>query len=608
MKRLGLFLQHAGTILLAGILLICFFQINGFFNNKKSALIRSDGFGYYSFLPAIFIYNDYNQDFLPKKIAKHYDGIGIPSYMENINGKLVDKYFFGTAVMMYPFFITAHWATLHFNKPADGYSILYQYFIGLAAVFYAFLGIYFCDKLLRLFGANIFQSLFICLLILFGTNLFYYSVIEPSMSHAYSFSAISAFLYFSKAIIELRNRRYIIPLFVALGFLVLLRPINILIVFSLPFLAGGIKKLTDSLWFVIKNYAVTIPGAALAFCIVSLQFLIWYKQTGSFLVYSYTYERFYFDHPNILNVLFSYRKGLFLYTPLCLLSFAGLVVLYKKNRFAAISIFSFFLLLVYIMSCWHQWYYGSSFGFRPMIEYFSLFAVLLFFSFQLFSRKWSKILFILLCIATIPINQIQAFQYRKFILHWDRMSDYKYWKVFLKTNYQWYGYVWDNPEPEDLRGDTVVSYFNDFEGSSELWHDGADSILGAAAVSGRKVCLLDEKSAYSNTLILKKEPRIFNCNNPGIIATGYLNPYSFSFCDSVYFVVSYDHSDGQTYFYRSRLLDNFHRAKNNWGFFEIAMKFQKLEEERDVVKVYFWNPGKKKILLDNVSVYFMDLY
>jgi hypothetical protein len=602
MSRPENFFNRTGVFLILGILLACFFYSNGLFSKKKSGIIRSDGMGYYSYLPAIFIYNDYTQSFIHKKIPIYYEGTGVPEYMETINGQLVDKYFLGTAVMMYPFFITAHWLNIYFHKPADGYSFLYQYFIGLAAVFYAFLGIYFCYRLLKLFGGRTYESLFICLLILFGTNLYYYAVNEPSMSHAYSFAAISAFLFYSKGVFQNKEKSFIIPALISLGLLILIRPINVLIIFSVPFLAGSFRQLKEGIVYIFRNYLLFIAGSIIAFLIVSLQFLIWYKQAGSFLVDSYTYERFYFDRPNFINVLFSYRKGFFVYTPLCLLSLAGLFVTFRKNRFTTISFLFFFILLIYVFSCWHQWYYGASYGFRPMIEYLSLFGVLLLLALQHIRKKWIKIIFILICTAAIPVNQIQAYQYRYFILHWDRMDKFKYWKTFLKTGYKWYGYVWDNPEPIDIFGDLMSTFRNDFEGDKKGWQEGIIFNAGKDAHSGNNVNQLDSNVIFSRTLIVGKESKLTECKKPVVIVYGHIKAEKFNRNDSLFFVVSHQHADGQVYFYKTRIVDSFYKGKNGWYWLEIAMKIDTVGAASDATKMYFWNPQKKRYWIDDVII------
>lgn len=602
MKIVEKVLRYAGVFLITIYLATCFFKVNGFFNNKKSEIIRSDGLGYYSYLPSLFIYGDFTQDYLKKNFYEHYLGTGIPEYVQMIDGKPVDKYFFGTAVLMFPFFMTAHLLSLFFHQPADGYSFLYQYFMGLSAIFYVLIGIFFCDKLLRRYQATTFQSLFICFMIIFATNIYYYTVVEPAMSHVYSFAAIAAFLYFSKSIFETRETKYILPAFIALGFVIIIRPFNGLIVLALPFLAGSFDNLRSGIRLLLKHYFLTATGCLLTFIIISFQLLIWYKQTGHFIVYSYTTERFYFDKPNILNVLISYRKGLFIYTPLCFLGLFGFIQMFRQNKFAAISLFLFLFVLIYIMSCWHQWFYGGSFGFRPMIDFFSLFTVLLLFSMNLFKKFLLKITFVLTCFFMLYVNQVQGYQYRTFILHWDKMSKYKYWKVFLKTEEKWMGYVWSNPEPVEVGGTPVLTYTNDFENPSASW-DGRSIIqVGKEAHSGTTVTALSDTSTYSNTLFINKNSKELIAGPKAVTAFGYIKAQNDSVFDEIYFTITYNNINGETYYYRDRPIDNYTENKNGWRKFEIGAYLDKLRSDSDVVKIYFWNPKNRKVWIDDVSI------
>jgi hypothetical protein len=601
-----LLVRRTGIYLISFALAIAFFKVNGFFSNRKSEIIKSDGLGYYSYLPALFIYGDSSQDFVKEKFPKYYKNTGIPEYMQIIDNKPVDKYFFGTAVLMYPFFMTAHWLSYHYHQPPDGYSILYQYLIGLAAVFYVFLGIFFCDKLLRLYGASTWQSMFICCLLVFATNIFFYAVVESTMSHDYSFAMVSAFLYFTKSIFENKKTSHIIPAFISLGLIVLIRPFNGLIILAIPFLAGSWTNLKEGLGFLLNHYFKTIVGILAAALFISLQLLIWYKQTGHFLVYSYTYERFYFNKPNILNVLFSYRKGLFIYTPLLFISLTGLIWLFRNNKFQMISFITFFFILVYIMSCWHQWYYGASFGFRPMIEYFPLFAILLLLSFRLIkNRKW-KYIFIGICFCSLLFNQVQAYQYRNFILHWEHMSRYKYWRVFLKTDPKWNGYVWNNPEPSDIVGTTVLEYQTDFEKPDNGWNGASTTDVGKEAYSGKMSGLLDANNEYGNTLIINGSKKLNECKKPAMIFSGYLRDKNRFASDKLQVIISYDKAEGGTYYYAPRLIDNFVDNKNGWKKFEVALRIDTLRTEKDIIKIYLWNQYKETFLIDDLDVKFVE--
>jgi hypothetical protein len=53
-----------------------------------------------------------------------------------------------------------------------------------------------------------------------------------------------------------------------------------------------------------------------------------------------------------------------------------------------------------------------------------------------------RISIIIFSFLTIPINIIQSYQYKEYILHWIDMDKEKYWKVFLKTEDRFKGILW----------------------------------------------------------------------------------------------------------------------------------------------------------------------
>jgi hypothetical protein len=168
--------------------------------------------------------------------------------------------------------------------------------------------------------------------------------------------------------------------------------------------------------------------------VLSIQAWIYFIQTGHLWVYSYGEERFYFDQPRILAILFSYRKGLFLYTPLLFISLAGFVFLWRRSRFSTISLFMFLFMVTYILSSWWMWYYGGSFSSRVYIEFFALFALLLGISLEGIHNSFSKKLFITLMILLTIICQIQTYQYRYYQIHWSDMTKERYWEVFMRID------------------------------------------------------------------------------------------------------------------------------------------------------------------------------
>lgn len=393
--------------------------------------IISDGKGYYAYLPATFIYHDLNLGFFDTIEATYYDEHVKYDYRSNAYGKSIDKYFCGVAVLQTPFFLAGHLATLISGKPADGYSILYVTFICFGAIFYLTIGLVFLQKFLRMHGASPGQSAFIVALIFFGTNLFYYAIVEPMMSHVYSFALVSIFLVVAKKWTQQGERNDFLRMALLLGLITLVRPVNALIVFWLIVEAGGVRALLLR----IKNSVdlKTLFVSLVLFAIpVSLQFFIYYWQTGHFFVDAYGKEGFDFRHPQIGPFLFSYRKGLFVYLPLTLVALAGFYFYWKKDSLRALWSFVFLAIVIYVLSSWWMWYYGGSFGTRVIIEYLPVFALLLFFLLNGIKNKTVRISTIVFLVLIVALCQVQTAQYRYEIIHWSDMTQEKYWDMFLQ--------------------------------------------------------------------------------------------------------------------------------------------------------------------------------
>jgi len=596
------FLRKYGNILIGSVLLYSFFQIYGFLDNKKSGIIRSDGLGYYSYLPAMFIYGDYTQSFLEKAYADNYKDGSIPEYMQTVNDRLVDKYFFGVAVLVYPFFILAHILSLIFGQVPDGYSVFYQYFVGFAAIFYVFLGCLFISRLLKHYISGAGTILLINLSMVFGTNLFHYTVIEPSMSHAYSFSMVAGFLFFTKEFIENQKPKYLFAIFITLALVTLIRPVNALLILIVPFLAGSPLVFLNNLKTLLKEYKVTVPAALIAAGIVSLQCVLWYMQTGKWIVYAYTYERFHFDKPEILNVLFSYRKGLFIWTPLLFISLTGLIYLFLKKKFAFLSIVFFLCLLIFIVSSWYMWYYGMSFGFRPLIDFFPVFAILLALGFNLLKSKVAKTSMVILCLGCIYINQVQAYQYRHYILHWSVMSKEKYWKVFLKTDDKWKGYLWENLVAGDIEGSTKASFKMDFESQSIHWNTQGRKESGANAYSGNYVAELSPTDEFGPTFSLRNDSALSSLRKAVLNCSFYIYDDQVRSPDSTFLVVSLRGKDARDYFYQLKSIGRDPEERGKWRKKSYALQLGSVNDPGDELLVYFWNPQKNKLLIDDIEI------
>jgi hypothetical protein len=305
--------------------------------------------------------------------------------------------------------------------------------IAMAAIFYLLLGLFFIRKLLLLYSCKeieIFLSLFA---IVFATNLFYYTVAEPSMSHVYSFFAVSAFVYFGKQCFQTFNSKYLGYTITSLAIIVLIRPSNGFVIFALPFLASDINNLIKS--FQSMRISKLIPALGLALLLVLLQLFYYKTSVDNYFLYSYGYEKFNFLHPHFIDFLFSYRRGMFVYSPLLLLCLLGFIPVFKQSTYQTIALFLFLFLMIFILSSWWMWYYGGGFGMRPVIDFYVFFALLLaLFIKYSFEIKWLKTTSTILVAICLYIALIQTYQKVNFIMPWDGINKEIYWKIFLKTD------------------------------------------------------------------------------------------------------------------------------------------------------------------------------
>ncbi len=398
-------------------------------------ILEADARGYYAYLPAVFIYHDLNFGFFEEIELKKYPRPHLfYDYRNEHKGKHINKYFCGTAIAELPFFALGHLITTMSGEESDGYTRFYFICINFGALVYLLLAFVYLIRILRYYKINENVIAFLIPVYIFGTNLFLYSVLDPGMSHVYSLFFFSVFIYKAILFFENPSKSALYILALLLGIIILIRPSNAMILLSLPFLAGTYPRFKSALLYAIRS-PLTLFVSILIVCAVVFIQLVFYKMaTGDFIVYAYTKERFYFDQPNILNILFSYRKGLFLYTPLLFISLAAYYHLFRQNRFAAVSHFLFLSVVTYILSCWWMWWYGGGFSGRVFIEYFPFFIILTGVLINNIRQKVPKRLLYGLIVVLVLICQIQIYQYRHYHIHWENTDRDMYWNAFLRID------------------------------------------------------------------------------------------------------------------------------------------------------------------------------
>ncbi len=323
----------------------------------------ADASGYFMYLPSTFIYHwDYEQ--IPKKMDS-LTGHGF--YLRDSQKVVFTKYTSGIAYLQFPFFIGTHAFCKLFQLDASGFSQPYVNSILFAGVFYLLLGLFFLYYFLSThFDKK--SSLFTCIAILACTNLYYYGIEHPGLSHIYSFfiASLSLFLISKK---KLKSILYLIPLF---ALLILIRPTNLLLVFFIlsyffhQYNLIDLKSIKWNQW---------IAAFLIGFFIVIPQMFYWHYASGNWISYSYKGEGFTnWNSPKILEVLFAACNGFLTYAPLFLLAFWG--YFYKPiSASFSLKFFILFSILVYINASWWSWQFGCAYGGRAFVDYYPFLAI-----------------------------------------------------------------------------------------------------------------------------------------------------------------------------------------------------------------------------------------
>lgn len=407
---------------------------------------------YYSYLIAQLIHHDLGFHF-----PHQYWLVETPTHL------LVPKVTMGLAYLYLPFFVIADNIAYTFNYEGNGYSAPYAWCIHLGTIFYVIVGLWYCRKTLLLFF-NEWVTATSVLLILFGTNLFYYTYKETEMSHSYLFFLFSLFIYHSIKWHQSGKNKHLYYFCFIAGMVTLIRPTEILILlFPLLFYVKNLEDLKNR-GLKIKNLKWKIILAILIFMIPIIpQLIFWKTYTGQFLFFSYgSQEGFFFTDPKFYSVLFGWRKGWFIYTPLMLFSIIGLALLYLKKRELFFSIFIYFIINLYLICSWWDWGYGGAFGMRALVHCYAFliipFAYFINWLLLYFKNKALKIVIITIFITMASflsyLNVFQTYLLKHAVMHWDSMTKEAYWYTFLNTEHIDRTYLetlFESPNYEEMR-------------------------------------------------------------------------------------------------------------------------------------------------------------
>lgn len=411
------------------------FQIGAQKRWESGQVLVSDSKAYYAYLPAIVLNGDntfaYVRD-LPKEKQ------GQIWYSWTADGKPYIKMAVGTAICQAPAFLIAHIIALAGDWQPNGYSSPYYLAILLNALLFAIWSLFLIKSILRRwFDDHV--SAIVLLLFAFATNLSFYVTWHASYSHVYSFWAVAAFIYSTLKWYDSPKWRTTIQIGLLAGLLVLIRPTNILMLAFFPLWGLLNKENMNMRWqLFLKEHQKLLVITLLALLVFSVQLFYWKWSVDRWWFYSYGDEGFFWGNPHLLEVLFSYRKGWLLYTPVMILSIVGLLFLYRRVPKAKWAIPLLFLLHLYIISSWQAWWYGDSFSQRGMVDIYPLLALPLAALIQVVTTKkrWPVAALVgVFALGCVWLNTIQSQQYKDGIIHWDGMTKEAYAATWMQDKF-----------------------------------------------------------------------------------------------------------------------------------------------------------------------------
>ena len=364
--------------------------------------VRGDGVGYYAFGRSILIGGnlDFTKDWLAANSSFRLGRVNSYGYISQnqftVTGHLDNHFTIGPAILWSPFLLIAHLSVkasqiFGSHVSADGFSSPYMIAMALGTAFYGFLGIWFSFLLAKKYCGEKWAFL-AALGIWFASSLPVYMYFNPSWAHAHSAFAVSLFLWYWDRARAARTWAQWLILGVIAGLMMNVYYVNaaLLIVPLMESLAGFWDRLKAGEIERIKQlficnviFVITIL-IALAPTFITKKIIY-----GSYLHLGYT-ERWFWKSPAFLKVCFSAEHGLFSWTPILILSVAGLVLLRRYDRDLSLFLTGGFLLYLYTIGCYQNWDGISSFGNRFFVSLTPIFVLGLAAFFDWLGRAWQE--------------------------------------------------------------------------------------------------------------------------------------------------------------------------------------------------------------------------
>jgi hypothetical protein len=382
----------------------------------KQSPVRSDGEGYYAYLPAYLLYRDYsfwaliNGHLSPSRTGLPPSVFG---FSLQPTGHWLDKYPVGEAILLLPFFLVGHVVALLAGVRADGYSNPELYAVGVAGLVYTVLGLSALGAALRRWFSDWVVAATL-VVVTFGTSVFHYATFDSIFSHAFSFFAVSVMLLCALRWYECpRSLLRALLLGLAVGAVVAIRLTDVVLIPAVLLLGVGSPAAVRQRLLLFRRHVTGVGVAVVAAAAVLVpQVITWYLATHHLLVRPYPGESFYFSHPQLIGSLLSFRPhGLLPYAPVLAVALVGLVATWRWRRDLAVPVTLAFLPFWYLVASWWDWSFTAGFGDRAFNDVVPFLAIPLAFVFAMASGLRTRVLVGGVCVVLVAVTCVQMVNY-----------------------------------------------------------------------------------------------------------------------------------------------------------------------------------------------------
>jgi hypothetical protein len=465
-----------------------------------------DSFGYYLYLPLTYIHNDLGiQDYavIEQLQERQFVSSTIYQIYKTDSGNWLIRYPAGLAILLSPFYLIGHVFATIFGLETDGFSRPYQIALVMGALFYISLGYFFLRRILLNWFSDKIVAVTL-LLLFFGTNLIHQNTGSPTMSHSLLFFLYTVIILLTISWHKEPKISTSIILGITIGLIVICRPTEI-IAAVIPlfwgvtsFHAGWVKIKT----VLSRHKSLILTIALCCLSVIFIQMLYWKMYVGHFVYNSYNNigEGLDLKSPHIINSLFSFRKGWFIYTPLMLFAIIGFIHLNRTKQGLFFPIIIFFGLNVYLVSSWTNWWYATSYGHRAYVQSYVVLSIPLacFLNYVVEQKVLLKTILTALIIGVSTLSAFQYWQYRSGILPMDGMTFEYYKSIFGKIQFDRAGHKKLLLFDRNLSFEQALSIY-DYTPKILIENDFEKTTVNTSAISfsGSKSLLLSADNVFS---------------------------------------------------------------------------------------------------------------